>query len=185
MRYSTLGGLRLCALAGTALALVACSVPTTAPAAPRPRELGVLQLESAVPLGYQEPSSDAEEWSPSVSDRRYLIIPPEVVEVADTVRSGSPVAVVVRTIATDGCWSADGGELEKSGKTVTIRPFDRHSGAAACTMVVLAGGLEHRFVTSFDTPGEGLIRVRGRRVRQGARDYGTLVTVERRVVVVP
>lgn len=184
-KVSTLGRMRSCALAGTALAMAACSVPATAPAALSARELGVLQLESAVPLSAQGPSSDAEQWSPSTGDRRYLIIPPEVVDVADTVQSGRPVAVVVRTIATDGCWSADGGELERSGETVTIRPFDRHSGAAACTMVVLAGGLEHRFVTSFDAPGEGVIRVKGRRTRQGARDFGTLVTVERRVVVVP
>lgn len=185
MKLSTLGSLRYCALAGTALALGACSVPTTAPAAASGRELGVLQMESAAPLSNQQPSSDAEQWTPSVSDPRYVIVPPEVVEVPDTVRSGETVAIVVHTIGTDGCWSADGGTLARSGDTVSIRPYDRHSGAAACTAVALVGGLEHRFETSFDAPGVGVIRVRGRCVRMGARDYGTPVTVERRVVVVP
>jgi hypothetical protein len=120
-----------------------------------------------------------------VGDPRYLIVPHEVVDVPDTVRSGRAVAVVVRTIGTDGCWSADGGVLAKSGDTVSILPYDRHSGATACTAVALVGGLEHSFVTSFDAPGVGVIRVRGQRVRQGARDYGTPVTVERKVVVVP
>jgi len=175
----------LCALAGIALALPSCSVPSTAPAAERARELGVLQLESAAPLAMEQPSSAAEEWTPSPIDRRHIVIPPEVVEIADTVRAGRAVAVVVRTIAPDGCWSADGGELAKSGDTVVIRPFDRHSGAAACTAVVMAGALEHHFTTSFDSPGTGAVRVQGRRVRQAARDFGTPVTVERRVVVVP
>jgi hypothetical protein len=182
---STLGKLRSCALAGTALAMAACSMPATAPAAANARELGVLQLESAVPLSATQPPSDAEEWTPSVGDPRYLIVPHEVVDVPDTVRSGRAVAVVVRTIGTDGCWSADGGVLAKSGDTVSILPYDRHSGATACTAVALVGGLEHSFVTSFDAPGVGVIRVRGQRVRQGARDYGTPVTVERKVVVVP
>jgi hypothetical protein len=182
---STLGRIRHCALAGTALAMAACSVPTTAPAAASGRELAVLQLESAVPLSATQPPSDAELWTPSVTDRRHLIVPPEVVEVADTVRAGQTVSVVVRTIGTDGCWSADGGVLSKSGDTLSIRPYDRHSGAAACTTVALVGGLEHRFITSFDAPGVGVIRVRGRRVQLGARDSGTPVMVERRVVVVP
>jgi len=180
-----LGRARSCALAGAALAIVACTAPTTAPDAGRTPELGVLQLEPAVPLAVQGPSSDAEEWTPSVTDRRYLIVPAEVVEVADTVQSRRTFPIVVRTIRPDGCWSADGGELHESGDTVTIRPFDRHSGAAACTMVVSQGGLEHSFFVSFDAPGEGVIRVRGRRVRQGARDFGTPVMVERKVVVVP
>lgn len=183
--FSTLGRLRSCALAGTALAMAACSVPATAPGASSARELGVLQLESAVPLNAAQSPSAAEKWTPSSTDPRYLIVPHEVVDVPDTVRSGRAVSVVVRTIGTDGCWSADGGMLEKSGDMISIRPYDRHSGAAACTAVALVGGLEHRFVTSFDAPGVGVIRVRGRRVRQGARDYGTPVTVERRVVVVP
>jgi hypothetical protein len=160
-------------------------MPTTAPASASVRELGVLQLESAVPVSAAQSPSDAEQWTPSVTDPRYLIVPPEVVDVPDTVRAGRSVSVVVHTIGTDGCWSADGGMLAKSGDTVSVRPYDRHSGAVACTAVALVGGLEHRFVTSFDAPGVGVIRVRGQRVRQGARDYGTPVTVERKVVVVP
>ena len=104
--------------------MVACSVPATAPAAASARELGVLQLESAVPLSSAQPPSDAEQWTPSVNDPRYVIVPHEVVDVPDTVRSGRAVSVVVRTIGTDGCWSADGGMLAKSGDTVSIRPYD-------------------------------------------------------------
>ena len=184
-KLSTSGRLRYCALVGTALAMAACSVPTTAPAAASARELGVLQLELASPLSSAQAPSNAEEWTPSVGDPRYLAVPYEVVDVPDTVRSGRAVSVVVHTIGMDGCWSADGGVLVRSGDTVSIRPYDRHSGAAACTMVARVGGLEHRFATTFDAPGVGVIRVRGRRVRQGARDYGTPVMVERRVVVVP
>jgi hypothetical protein len=176
---------RLCALAGTALALAACSVPTAAPDAARSRELGVLQLVSSAPLGAALPRSDAEEWTPSLDDARYIVVPREVVDVPDTVRSGRTLTVTVHTIGTDGCWSADGGTLERSADTITIRPYDRHSGAAACTAIALVGGLEHRFVTRFDEPGTSVIRVQGRRVRQDVREEGTPVTVERRVVVIP
>jgi hypothetical protein len=183
--FPTLGIPRYCALAGTALAMAACSVPTTAPAAANAKVLGVLQLELASPSSSAQAPSNAEQWTPSVADPRYLAVPRAVVDVPDTVRSGRAVSVVVHTIGMDGCWSADGGVLARSGDTVSIRPYDRHSGAAACTMVAQVGGLEHRFATTFDAPGVAVIRVRGRRVRQGARDYGTPVMVERRVVVVP
>lgn len=182
---STLGRYTPRALAAVLLATAACSMPTTAPNATRARALGVLQLESPSPLGVQQAASDAEKWTPAATDPGYVVAPPLVVQVADTVRSGRPVSLLVRTIATDGCWSADGGSMTKSGDTLSIRPYDRHSGAAACTAVALVGGLEHVFETSFDAPGVAVIRVSGRRVRVGASDYGTPVTVERKVVVLP
>jgi hypothetical protein len=176
---------RLGALAATALTLGACSVPTSALDAARGRELGVLQLVASTPLASAPPRSDAEVWTPSFDDARYIVVPGEVVDVPDTVRAGRALTVTVHTIGTDGCWRADGGTLERSADTVTIRPYDRHSGATACTAIALVGGLEHRFVTQFDEPGAAVIRVRGRRVRQDAREQGTPVMVERRVVVVP
>lgn len=184
-RSPKLERLRSSLLVGVALAIMACALPSTGPDAGLPPELGVLQLESTAPISAAQQPSAAEEWTPSVSDRRHLILPSEVVEVADTVRSRSSFQIVVRTIGVDGCWSADGGELEERGDTLVIQPYDRHSGAAACTMVVMQGGLEHSFSASFDAPGEGIIRVRGRRVRQGDRDFEQPVMVERKVVVIP
>lgn len=185
----TLDGLRSCSLAGATLAIIACTIPSTAPDAqntPRPRSLGVLQLESTEPLTSLQPANAAEEWSPSLSvtDRRHLILPPVVVDVPDTVHAGRSFPLTVRTIGVDGCWSADGGALQQRGDTIVIQPFDRHSGAVACTTVIAADGLEHPFTASFDAPGEGIIRVRGHRVRQGDRDFELPVTVERKVVVI-
>jgi hypothetical protein len=182
---STLGRYAPRTLAAVLLATSACSIPATAPDAASARALGVLQLESPSPLGVQQAASDAETWTPAATDDRYFIAPSRVVQVADTVRSARTVSLVVRTIAPDGCWSADGGMLTRSGDTLSIRPYDRHSGAVACTAVALVGGLEHRFETAFDSPGVAVIRVSGRRVRVGASDYGTPVTVERKVVVLP
>ncbi len=163
-------------------------MPTAGPTtsnAPSARVLGVLQLVTAEPLGAAQPRSDAEVWTPSFDDALSLMVPSEVMEVSDSVRAGRALAITVRTIGPDGCWSADSGSLVQAADTVTIRPYDRHSGAAACTAVVLVGGLEHRFVASFDEPGTAVIRVLGRRVYQDARDPGTPVMVERKVVVIP
>ena len=184
-RITTLERLRSCALFGMTLAIAACAVSSTAPDLESSRALGVLQLESAVPVNASQPASDVEQWTPSVVDRRYLILPPQVVEAPDTVHVGSSFPIMVRTIGVDGCWSADGGELEQSGDTIVIQPFDQHSGAAACTMVIARNGLEHPFSASFDAPGEGIIRVNGRRVHQGDSDFQLPVLVERKVVVVP
>jgi hypothetical protein len=182
---TTLERLRSCSLVGMTLAIAACAVASTAPDDESSRALGVLQLESTAPVSASQPTSTAERWTPSVHNRRYLILPPQVVETPDTVHAGSSFPIMVRTIGVDGCWSADGGELEQSGDTIVIQPFDRHSGAAACTMVIARDGLEHPFSASFDAPGEGIIRVNGRRVHQGDSDFQLPVLVERRVVVVP
>jgi hypothetical protein len=187
-RLSTLERLRSALSLGAMLVILACGVPTTAPGtqgAPRARVLGVLQLEAAVPTSSARPPSDAEEWTPTINDRSRLILPPRVVEVADTVRSGRSFRIVIRTIGLDGCWSADSGSLDERGDTIEIQPFDRHSGAAACTTVVFQEGLEHPFSASFEAPGEGIIRVRGRRVRQDDRNFDLPVMVERKVVIVP
>jgi hypothetical protein len=181
----TLERLRSCAIPAAMLALAACVAPSTAPEAPRARALGVLQLESSTPAAAVPSDSSAEQWTPSLGDRRYFILPPLVVDAPDTVSAGTPFRITVRTVGMDGCWRADSGEVAQLGDTIVIHPYDRHSGAAVCTMALAVNGLEHVFAASFDTPGVGIIRVNGRRLRQLDRTFEMPVTVERQVIVVP
>jgi hypothetical protein len=170
---------------GAVVALAGCIEPSTAPEVLRSRSLGVLQLESSTPSEYARPANGAERWTPSLTEGGYLIMPPIVIEAPDTVSAGEQVNITVRTIGQDGCWRADGGELAQRGDTITIQPYDRHSGAAVCTTAIAVSGLPHFFSASFSSPGEAIIRVNGRRIRQHERGYEIPVAVERTVTVVP
>jgi hypothetical protein len=111
------------------------------------------------------------------------IYSPEVIDAPDTLRAGEATEVVVNTVGENGCWGADGIDATVAGNIVKLTPYDVHTGAQACTEVMLY--LAHPTTVTFDTPGEGVIRVTGRRARQQDRSSDESVSAERRVAVVP
>ena len=171
------------------LALTACGgVESTSPNADASRVLSALQIESSSILSASlnaRALSSTVTWSPPMNeDYVKLFVPANVVEVRDTVRAGETVGIVVNTIGENGCWQADGGSLTQRGDSAIITPYDRHSGASACTMI-WTDRLRHAFSTVFPSAGTGVIRVYGRRIRENKANYSVPVIAERTVVVLP
>jgi hypothetical protein len=176
-------------LACTLTLLAACSAAeTSAPLTDGARAMGALQLETAQPLAasFQERALDTRvDWSPPIGALYpRLLIAPNVIEVADTVRAGVPVDITVHTIGENGCWVADGGSLTQSGDSVLVSAFDRHSGAPACTQL-WTDQLRHSFTATFPRAGTGVIRAFGRRLRPGTSQPPVPVVATRTVVVLP
>ncbi|MCC6774339.1 MAG: hypothetical protein IT360_24345 [Gemmatimonadaceae bacterium] len=177
------------ALACTLLVVAGCSgADVNAPLSDARRELAILQLESSVPLAsaYSERARGAAvAWFPPIDDvYTRLFVPAEVIEAPDTVRAGDVVAVVVNSIAENGCWQADGGTLTQRGDTAVVTAFDRHSGAVACTQI-WTDRLRHAFTTAFPHPGVGVVRAYGRRVLVGKPGIVIPIVAQRAVVVLP
>jgi hypothetical protein len=170
------------------MSLCACSgVESSAPNATR-RVVAALQLESIAPLSSvlnDRLASGTVDWNPPIGgDLTRLLVPADVVEVADTVHVGVSVPIVVNSIGENGCWQSDGGVLTQRGDSAMIVAYDRHSGAAACTLL-WTDRLRHEFTTSFPRVGVGIVRAQGRRVRMGSANNGSTVFAERTVVVIP
>jgi hypothetical protein len=106
--------------------------------------------------------------------------PPEVLDAPGVAVVGVPFDVVVYTVGPNGCWSADGIDVEVVGRVVELTPWDLHSGAEACTMIF--GYLGHPTTLTLVEPGVWTLRVRGRRVR-GDGSLDDTVTAERTLVV--
>ncbi len=124
-------------------------------------------------------------WSPPPGDELVrLFVPAEVIEVADTVRVGVAVPIVVNSIGENGCWQANGATIEQRGDSAIVTAYDRHSGAAACTQV-WTDRLRHEVTTKFPRVGTGIIRAKGRRARLADPNYSAEIVAERTVVVVP
>jgi len=171
------------------LLLAACTgAETSAPLADGGRALGALQLESVASLSatiQERARSGAVDWSPPIGQLyAHLFVPTEVIEVADTVRAGVPVAITVNTIGENGCWQADGGTLTQSGDSVLIAAYDRHSGAPACTQL-WTDQLRHSFSATFPRAGTGVIRGFGRRLKVGVPGYSMPIVATRAIVVLP
>ena len=164
-----------------AAALACTGSPPTSSSGER-RAVGALQLEvGAGPRAAAAGTSDtAVHWSVPPGERGTATAPRPIVA-PDTVSAGEPFEVTVHTIGENGCWRADGQELRVDGRTATIVPYDVHSGADVCTEVL--GYLPHRATVTISTPGLAVIRVDGRRVRQGDRSWEIPVRAERTVVV--
>ncbi len=176
-------------LALSAVALGACSgAESTAPLFAGGRALATLQLESPVALAVSlndRWSIASVAWFPPVNgDVTHILVPAEVIEVADTVRAGVAVPIVVNSIGENGCWQADGGTLAQRGDSALVTAYDRHSGAAACTLL-WTDRLRHEFTTTFPRAGVGIIRAHGRRARLTDASYSSPIAAERTVVVVP
>jgi hypothetical protein len=174
---------------GAAAAVVACGAgDLTSASARRARELGVLQVESSTLAsnGSGNSTDGTVEWIPNFAPGSIpLLIPPQAIEAPDTVQARKPFTVTVYTIGMDGCWSADGGDLAQSGDTIIYDPYDVHSGAPVCTLMIRSRGLEHSFAASFTNVGTGVLRVNGRRVRETDRRFELRVMAERKVIVTP
>jgi hypothetical protein len=170
-------GLRTAFIMGVVAA--ACAESNTAPsdAGPRPGILqleqyqgAVTQFEGVVDLGIR--------WT---VDPENVVAPPRVIVTPDTVEAGAAFDVTVFTIGQSGCWSAAGQEVTLSGRVVEIRPYDVHSGAEICTLVL--GYLRHGAIVRLEERGEWVIRVHGRRARHGDDTWEAPVSVEKTVVV--
>ncbi|MHB1224990.1 MAG: hypothetical protein ACYC2G_13260 [Gemmatimonadaceae bacterium] len=178
----------------TALATAACTVilaacgETTSPrGGTAAREIGVLQLQvSGGPEGSLGASAGDDDgvtstitWS--VTPGSGTLTAPRVIEVADTVEAGRPVAITVHTVLPNGCWSGDGEDVRQTGLVVEITPQDARSDADACAEIF--GYAAHHVTATFAERGTATIRVTGRRIRQGDIMSTDTVTAERAVVV--
>jgi hypothetical protein len=151
------------------------------------REIGVLQLQvSGAPEsslgaggGADDGATGTVTWS--VAPGPGTVTAPRVIEVADTVEVGQPVAITVHTVLPNGCWSGDGEDVRQTGLTVEITPRDMRSGADACAEIF--GYAAHGARATFAERGTATIRVTGRRIRQGSTTLTDTVTAERTVVV--
>jgi hypothetical protein len=157
----------------------ACAESNTAPSDVGPRP-GVLQLEhyNGVVTNVEGTADLAVRWT---LDPVNVVAPPRVIVVPDTVDAGAAFDVTVFTIGESGCWSAAGQEVTVSGRLVEMRPYDVHSGAEICTLVL--GYLRHGAVLRLEERGEWVIRVHGRRARHGDDSWEAPVSVEKTVVV--
>jgi hypothetical protein len=141
---------------------------------------GVLQLAGApAPLSGEAGDNSDVIWTITPGDG--IIVPYQVLTVPDTVPAGEPFRVTVQTIGEGGCWSAHSQEVSVSGRTVELRPYDVHSGADACTMILLH--LKHESELVLQEPGEWILRVSGRRLMVGGSEPEVGVSAEKRIVV--
>jgi hypothetical protein len=174
---------------GAAAAVLACGVgDLTSTNARQSRELGVLQVESSslASTGSESSADGTVEWIPNIAGQNTpLLIPPQAIEAPDTVQVLKPFTVTVYTIGMDGCWRADGGDLDVRGDTIVYDPYDVHSGAPVCTLMTRSQGLQHSFSATFPNAGTGVLRVNGRRVREQDRRFELRVVAERKVIVSP
>lgn len=171
-------------------AAAACSGgdAVSAPSLASGRVVAILQYEwpTNLPSSLNDRLAKASvAWSPPLGDEYLrLLVPAEVIEVADTVRVGVAVPIVVNSIGENGCWQSDGATIAQRGDSAIVTAYDRHSGAAACTQI-WTDRLRHEVTTKFPRVGTGIIRALGRRARLAAPNYSAPIVAERTVVVVP
>jgi hypothetical protein len=202
--------LALTALGATVLGACSADGAPAAPEQRPTREVGALQLQVTAGAGGaptataptpapsapsggrpESPSSgtggsSANVGSPTIEWTRPpqagTINAPKVIEVADTVRVGQAVPIVVHTVLPDGCWRTDGEDVRQTGMTVEITPHDARSDAQVCTLIYAFGA--HRTSATFTTPGTATIRVSGRLVREGTVTTSEPIAAQRTITVV-
>lgn len=159
------------------LGLGGCSEPLgLASGVTRPGVLQLMEYEGAVLV---DAGNEAVRWSVVPEDD--VLVPSPVVLAPDTVDAGRAFDVVVTTIGPNGCWAASDQQVEVRDGVVDLTPTDMHSGAQACTEILLYLG--HRATLTLDEPGEWMLRVIGRRIRQGDAAWEEPVAVEKAIVV--
>lgn len=79
----------------------------------------------------------------------------------DTVAAGAPFAVTVTTYGSSSCTRPSGAEVEVGGLTAEITPYDLQATRGACTDDLRAYARD--VALRFTTPGEAVVRLRGRR----------------------
>ena len=100
---------------------------------------------------------------------------PVVITVPDSVQAGVSFEVSVLTYG-GGCLSKDGTEVQVSGLSADVTPYDIHSGAEACTDNL--GLFDHRAMVTLRESGVAEIRFHGKQLPEDS-----LITVVREVVV--
>ncbi len=151
-------------------ALVACGDSTGPDGALRIK--GILQLEGSPSLAAAgAPAHDPIRWN--VSPGSGVVVPPEAIAAPDTVVLDRPFDVTAWTIGPNGCWSADGVDVERSGRVITLTPWDRHTGAGVCTQIF--GYLPHATTQTLDQLGDWTLRARGRKVRGSVNVHDGIV----------
>lgn len=102
---------------------------------------------------------------------------PSPIHLPSEIRSGVSFSATVVTYGSSTCTRADGADVQVTGLTAEITPYDlRRTGKAVCTDDLAPHPREVRL--RFNTPGEALIRVRGRSIAvDEPAVYDTTVTV--------
>lgn len=163
------------AVAGAALG--GCSEPLgPLPGITQPGVLQLVEYDGAMSV---DEGNETVRWS--VAPDGDVLVPSPVVMAPDTVVAGQPFDVVVTTIGLSGCWRAADQQVRVRDGVVDLTPTDMHSGARACTEILLY--LAHPSTLTLDEPGEWILRVSGRRMRQGDDTWEEPVAVEKAIVV--
>lgn len=106
------------------------------------------------------------------------------VSAPDTVQSGVPFTVVVRTIGNDNCWMPASTEVTQEALLATVTPYDRNARTEEFGCLDSEITIEHPAQVAFSRPGEAVLRVHGRRVvGPDLRQEGSPVTIEKRIHV--
>lgn len=163
-------------VAGAAL-LLGCSDPVE-PLVADPH-LGVLQLEGYT-VAAQTTSDPNRGVTWTLPPDSEVHLPPAVIDAPDEVDAGQPFVVTVTTIGLSGCARAEKQEVNISGRTVELKPYDVYVGEI-CTAILLY--LSHESTITLGSPGEWTIRVSGRRARYGDQSWETPVAAETTIVV--
>lgn len=144
------------------------------------RVIGVVEWLNAVPTSQvRSIARSSAELTPPAS----CCESDPVLEAPDTTTVGVAFDIVVRTFGPNGCWWGSGASTEGEASAVTITPFDMdRSGGKLCAQAIVR--LPRTIKVTFSALGEGVIRVRGRRVVGANGDIGPdLVLIEKKVVV--
>lgn len=99
-----------------------------------------------------------------------------------TVAVGETFTATITTIGPSPCWESDGAEVAVDGLVAQITPWDAVAWDQACAGVLVA--LPRTVSLRFTEPGQGVIRVFGRRVVGEDVEGATDVVAEEVVEVV-
>lgn len=108
-----------------------------------------------------------------------------VLDAPDEVQAGTAFEVTVTTLALNGCYERDREEIEQQDTVIEITPYDRDPSAGSgdsCPDVV--GALDSTVELQFNTPGEAIIRLNGRRVLGQDPSDSESAVIEHEVTVV-
>ncbi len=171
---------RSCVAFAAGLAAAVACAEATSTAAPTQR-IGTLQLEREPRTASPGSVLNSAVRRSLPPDAATVLTAPAVIDAPDTVRAGEPFRVNITTIGENGCWRANGHELQVAGNRADVVPWDAHSGADACAEVLAY--LAHALEVTFPEPGTGAIRVTGARRRQHGDTRIDRLTAEQTVVV--
>jgi hypothetical protein len=157
----------------TAAAVLACSSLTGPPQV----AVGIIEwveAQAAAPAGLEmgmlEPKS-TEHGLPAL-------------EAPDTVTAGQPFTILARTYGLNSCWREAGAEVVTMPSAIEVTPYDKLAYPdAACLEAIVR--LDRTIELTFAEPGQGVIRVTGRRMIVGEDMVEEEAQLEHTIVVLP